>query len=291
VIAVIVIYPRAYLRRNKGHITMTNYFVFDIETVPDVDAGRRLFDLQGLSDEDTAAAMFNLRRQETGGSDFLRHHLQRVVCISAVLRTREGIKVWSLGDEQSSEKELITRFFSGIERYLPTLVSWNGGGFDLPVLHYRAMRHAISAPRYWDLGEDDRDFKFNNYISRYHLRHIDLMDIVAGYQARAVQPLDQIASFLGFPGKMGMSGAKVWDAFQQGNISGIRHYCETDVLNTWLVFLRFQLMRGQLDAASYEQELNLVREQLQAEKKAHFDEFLQAWTENASAISAQDAAT
>lgn len=256
---------------------MNNIFVFDIETIPDVEGGRRIFGLEGLDDRDAANALFNLRRQETGGSDFLRHHLHRIVCISAVLRTREGIKVWSLGDEKSSEKELIERFYAGIERYLPTLVSWNGGGFDLPVLHYRALRHGISAPRYWDMGEDDRDFKFNNYISRYHLRHTDLMDVLSAYQPRASQPLDQIACLLGFPGKMGMSGAKVWDAWLDGDIAGIRNYCETDVLNTWLVYLRFQLMRGQLNRASYLAELALLKEVLEKESKPHFSEFVTAW--------------
>ncbi|MFX9799534.1 3'-5' exonuclease, partial [Acinetobacter baumannii] len=80
--------------------------------------------------------LFKLRRQEIGGSDFIRHSLQRVVCISAVLRTRDGLRVWSLGEESSSEADLIRRFFAGLERYSPTLVSWNGSGFDLPVLHY-----------------------------------------------------------------------------------------------------------------------------------------------------------
>lgn len=261
---------------------MSNIFVFDIETVPDIEGGRRIYGLDGLDDRDAANAMFNLRRQETGGSDFLRHHLQRIVCISAVLRTREGLKVWSLGDENSDEKDLIQRFYSGIERYLPTLVSWNGSGFDLPVLHYRALRHGVSAPRYWDQGEDDRDFKFNNYISRFHLRHTDLMDVLAGYQPRAAQPLDQVACLLGFPGKMGMSGAKVWDAFLDGDIAGIRNYCETDVLNTWLVYLRFQLMRGHLDPASYEAELELTRALLTKEGKPHFTEFLEAWAQNSA---------
>lgn len=259
---------------------MNNIFVFDIETVPDVEGARRIYGLDGLDDRDAANALFTLRRQETGGSDFLRHHLQRVVCISVVLRTRDGLKVWSLGDESSDEKDLITRFYTGIDRYLPTLVSWNGSGFDLPVLHYRALRHSIAAPRYWDQGEDDREFKFNNYISRFHARHTDLMDLLAGYQARAVQPLDQIATLLGFPGKMGMSGAKVWDAYLDGDISGIRNYCETDVLNTWLVWLRFQLMRGQLDACAYEEELELTRTLLRKEARPHFTEFLAAWEQN-----------
>lgn len=254
-----------------------NVLVFDIETIPDLDAGRRLYDLEDLQDKDVAKAMFHMRRQETGGSDFLRLHLHRVVAISAVLRSRDSLKVWSLGEPESDEKELVQRFFDGIDKYSPTLVSWNGGGFDLPVLHYRGLVHGIAAPRYWDTGDDDRDFKWNNYQSRFHARHTDLMDVLSGYQPRAVAPLDDIASMLGFPGKMGMSGAKVWDNYLAGGIVDIRNYCETDVLNTYLVFLRFEMMRGKLSAAEYHAECLQLRDYLKAEGKPHFDEFLSAW--------------
>ena len=253
-----------------------NVLVFDIETIPDLDGGRRLYDLDGLDDKDTANALFNLRRQENG-TEFLRLHLHRVVAISVVLRSAQGIKVWSLGDETSSERELIERFFDGIGRYTPNLVSWNGSGFDLPVLHYRALLHGVSAGRYWETGDEDQSFRWNNYQSRYHSRHLDLMDVLAGYNNRAFAPLDQIASLLGFPGKMGMSGGKVFDQFQAGNLKGIRDYCETDVLNTWLVYLRFQMMRGQLDRTGYEQELALLRDYLKQENQPHFNECLDAW--------------
>ena len=253
-----------------------NVLVFDIETIPDLDGGRRIYDLDGLSDKDTASALLNLRRQENG-TEFLRLHLHRIVAISVVLRSTQGIKVWSLGDEESSEKELIERFYDGIDRFTPNLVSWNGGGFDLPVLHYRALKHGVQARRYWETGNEDSSFKWNNYLSRYHQRHLDLMDQLALFNARANAPLDQIATLLGFPGKMGMSGGKVFDAFQEGNLKGIRDYCETDVLNTWLVYLRFQLMRGELDPTGYEQELTLLQDYLKAEGHPHFLGFLEAW--------------
>lgn len=253
-----------------------NTLVFDIETIPDLEGGRRIYDLGDLNDKDAASALFNIRRQETG-SEFLRLHLHRIVAISVVVRTPDFVKVWSLGEEDSDEKELIERFFTGIDRYTPQLVSWNGGGFDLPVLHYRAMRHGVVARRYWETGGEDQSFKFNNYISRFHQRHLDLMDMVAMYNPRAFAPLDQIATLLGFPGKMGMSGAKVFDAFQDGDIKGIRDYCETDVLNTWLVFLRFQVMRGELAPEACEQEMQLLRDYLKSEGKPHFNAFLEAW--------------
>ncbi len=253
-----------------------NVFVFDIETIPDVAGGQRVHGLEGLSDKDTVTALENLRMQENG-TTFLRLNLQRIVAISAVLRTGNTFKVWSLGEENSSEKELIERFFAGIEKYTPTLVSWNGGGFDLPVLHYRAMLHGVTAARYWEQGDNDREFKYNNYISRYHPRHTDLMDVLSMYQARATVPLDQIASLLGFPGKMGMHGSKVYEAFQAGDIRGIRNYCETDVLNTFLVYLRFELMRGNLTPAAYDAECLRVREYLASSGLPHLVEFEKRW--------------
>ena len=253
-----------------------NIFVFDIETIPDVAAGRRLYDLNDLDDKNVARVMFH-KRMEESGSEFLRHHLQRIVAISVVLRTPERFKVWTLGDPDSPETEILTHFFDGIERYTPTLVSWNGSGFDLPVIHYRSLLHGIQAPRYWDTGGDDKNFKWNNYLSRYHERHTDVMDVLAGYQPRATAKLDQIATLLGFPGKMGMSGAKVWDNYLDGDIEGIRNYCETDVLNTYLVFQRFELIRGHINHKQYDAVCEQVRTELASEDKQHLNEFLENW--------------
>ncbi len=254
-----------------------NIFVFDIETIPDIEAGRLLNEFEGLSDEDVVTAMEHLRYQQTGNT-FQPLYLQKVVAISAVFRHGDKLTVWSLGDEQADEKEIIQRFFDGIDRFTPTIVSWNGSGFDLPVLHYRAMKHNIAAPKYWDTGEMDSQFKWNNYISRYHSRHLDLMDVIASYNPRANAPLDKIASMLGYPGKMGMSGAKVWETYHQGNLKAIRDYCETDVLNTYLVYLRFEVMRGNLSQQDLEAEEQKLREYLSSENQPHFTEFLEAWS-------------
>lgn len=254
-----------------------NVLVFDIETVPDVVAGRRLYALDGLSEVDVARVMFEKRRQETGDSDFLRHHLHRIIAISTILRHGDGLRVWSLGEVHSGEAELIRRFFDGIDKFTPTLISWNGSQFDLPVLHYRSLLHGISAPRYWDTGEDDREFRWNNYLNRFHWRHTDLMDVLAGYQPRATAPLNEIAVMLGLPGKMGMRGADVWEYYCAGKHAEIRNYCETDVLNTYLIYLRWELVRGNFDHVSWGKEQQLVRTTLKAEKKPHLQAFLDEW--------------
>jgi predicted PolB exonuclease-like 3'-5' exonuclease len=256
---------------------VTPVLVFDIETVPDVAGFRKLNAVDpAVSDADVAAMAFQLRRQAVG-HDFLPLHLQRVIAISCAFSDDETFRVWSLGEADESEGEIIQRFFDGIEKYTPQLVSWNGSGFDLPVLHYRGLIQGVRAPRYWDTGDEDRDFRYNNYISRYHMRHCDVMDLLALYQSRAVAPLDDIAQLLGLPGKLGMDGSQVWSAFQAGKLADIRNYCETDVVNTYLVFLRFQAMRGALTAEEYEKQCELVRATLCRSAEPHWQEFLAHW--------------
>jgi len=256
---------------------MTPTLVFDLETLPDV-AGLRRLNGWGpeVSDLEVAERAFAARREATG-SDFLPLHLQRVAVVGCVFRDDQGFRVKTLGNPDDPEPVLLAGFFKTIERYTPRLVSWNGSGFDLPVLHYRSLIHGVPAPRYWDMGEDDRDFKYNNYISRYHNRHVDLMDVLAKYNGRANAPLDDLAKLCGFPGKLGMDGSKVWEAWNNGQADAVRAYCETDVVNTWLVYCRFRFLRGELDATAYQAEVDLVRDTLAASDATHWKEYLAAW--------------
>lgn len=257
-----------------------NVLVFDIETVPDVETGRRLLNLGDIPDEDAARAMVMALQPsgESGKRDFMRHHLHRIVAISAVFRSSDRFQCWSLGEPDDNEAALLAHFFKGIERYTPTLVSWNGGGFDLPVIHYRSLAHGVVAPQYWDKGDVNKDFRYNNYLSRFQDRHTDLMDVISGYQGRAVASLDQVAVLCGFPGKVDMSGADVWSRYLEGDIQGIRDYCETDVLNTYLIWLRFQMIRGQLSESAYEAEIERVHAFLAENPKPHFTRFAEVWS-------------
>ena len=201
------------------------------------------------------------------------------MAISLLLCHENRVTVWSLGDEHSDEKELITRFFKGIDKHTPTLVSWNGSGFDLPVLHYRALLHGVSAPTYWESGDNQQNFRWNNYLNRFHYRHLDVMDVLAAYQNKAFAPLDEIATLLGLPGKMGMSGAHVWDAFLAGKQHEIRNYCETDVLNTYGIYLRFELIRGVINKTEYAAAIDRLKQSLAEETdKPHLQAFLAAWS-------------
>ena len=255
-----------------------NLLTFDIETIPDADGGRRIHGIQDTSDTDMAEILFHYRRQQTNGkSEFLRHYLQRIVAISVLIRHRDQFHLRTLGDTDSTEQELITQFFALIAATHPTLISWNGRRFDQPVLHYRALLHGIACPSYWDRGELNRDFKWNNYLSRYHLRHIDLMDTISNYDMYATAPLHELCLLLGLPGKSNMHGSEVWEHYQQGRINEIRSYCETDVLNTYLLYLRYSLIQGSLGKAEYDTELTIVHKRLQDATAPHLQDYLKEW--------------
>jgi len=258
--------------------------VFDIESIPDIAGLRSLrSDPEGMTDQWVYNAWCEERANE-GKTNFMPLHLQRVLVISCVFRNAEGLRVHSFVDrDNASEGRLIQNFFSALDKHVPQLVSWNGSGFDLPVLHYRGLRHGVTADRYWCLGEggaaDDREFKYNNYINRYHMRHMDLMDVLAMYQPRASAPLDAMAKLCGFPGKLGMDGSQVYSAFLEGKLEEIRRYCETDVMNTYLLYCRFQKMRCGFTEAEYQQETDFVKQSLGAlaPSEPHWQEYLAAW--------------
>jgi predicted PolB exonuclease-like 3'-5' exonuclease len=256
---------------------MTAVLAFDIETVPDVAGIRKLHGLpDDLPDREVAEVAFQIRRTKTG-SDFLPPQLHRVVVISCVLRSDEGVRVFSLEGE---EAEIIRRFYEGIEKFVPQLVSWNGGGFDLPVLNYRALIHGVAAPMFWETGDENRDFRYNNYVSRYHARHTDLMDVLAMYQPRNNAPLDEVAQLAGLPGKIGVGGAMVWETWLAGEFAKIRDYCEADTANTYLLFLRYQLLRGHFSKELHQKETEILRNYLKGLDKPHWREFLKLWNDS-----------
>jgi predicted PolB exonuclease-like 3'-5' exonuclease len=262
---------------------MTPILAFDIETIPDVAGLRRVQapDVD-LADDAVLEWYMQKRRTQTGGGDFVPLQFQKVVAIACALRDSNGLKIASVGSIDDGEPELIRRFFDLVDKYTPQLVSWNGSGFDLPVLHYRALIHGVTAARYWDWGDEDREFKFNNYLGRYHTRHIDLMDVLSMYQQRATAGLDAIARLCGFPGKLGMDGSDVRAAVLAGKLDEVRRYCETDVMNTYLVYQRFRLMRGEMTPDDYAQEILIARERITATGACHWQEFLAAWDANAA---------
>ncbi|AFZ83581.1 3'-5' exonuclease [Candidatus Kinetoplastibacterium blastocrithidii (ex Strigomonas culicis)] len=257
---------------------MIPVLVFDIETIPDVAAIKKIGMYDECLSDQQILDLFISKRIELYGNDFVPLHLHKIVAISCVFRNNQGLYVKTLGKHSDDEHTLLECFFSIINRYFPRLVSWNGTGFDLPVIHYRSMVNCISAPKYWDTGSyGDRDLKFNNYINRYHNMHLDLMDVLSKYNGRASVSMDELTKLCNFPGKIGMNGSKVWDYWSDSKISEIRSYCETDVVNTWLLYCRFCLFRGDISKESYDDEINIVKHKISSLDGEHWKSFLKSW--------------
>ena len=251
---------------------MSAKLVLDIETVPDAEMGRGLYGLNDLDEGEVMRAMLHHYQQRTG-LEFLPPIQHKVVAIGVVLRNDEGVRPLVLGDEDAKESELIMRFFRGLGHYVPDLITWNGAAFDLPVLNFRALRHEIQAKIYWETGLNDRAFRFNNYLSRFHWRHTDLMDALSGFQGRGRPSLREACALLGLPGKNLMEGSSVMDAYLEGRIGDIRRYCLEDALNTYLVSIHFDYLRGNLSQDSLDDEYGLLIDALKASGEQHLAEF------------------
>ncbi len=242
---------------------------FDIETVPDPEAGRRVLGLAG-DDGEVIEAMLARRLEETDGrSDFHVPPFHRVVAV-AVAWLDPAAGVFRLGcpaPDASGERDLVEGFFKLFEgrRTAPRLVSWNGSGFDLPVLRYRAMLHGVAAP---DFHRTDGDWKWNNYQNRFHDMHVDLMDVLAGYGASPRVGLDDLCRIVGLAGKTLTHGHKVYLHVLAGEDDLVRTYCELDALNTLLLYLLWSFHRGRLDGGGLESALDVIAAVLTAEDAA-----------------------
>ena len=252
--------------------------VFDIETLTDLKSGAHLYGLD-LAQEDLEQALSKLRRQESG-HDFQRLALHEIVCISGLWVDEQGeMRLFSFHQAQYSEAEILTRFLSIFDKRLPNLVSWNGSQFDLPVILGRAMYHGLSAASLFDQGEIDQQKRYNNYQNRYHHRHIDVMDVMAMFNGRNFQKLDDISHFMGYPGKFNPLGYRIPELVKSEQWSTLTAYCESDVLNTWLLYLRWVLLKGQLSLEDHRwwicQTITYLQQQPQQQH------FLEMWRETA----------
>lgn len=259
--------------------------VFDIETIPDADATRRLLNQNDLSDTEARDALSEYFLEKTNGNnDFPRQPFHQVVAISyAHLIAEPGEhgselvirRIASGGQRSSDEQELLEGFFQLIESRAPQLVSYNGRGFDIPVLKYRAMIHSLRCPRWFSEGD-----KWNNYDTRYsHHYHLDLLEVLSDFGASARCSMHEVATAFGLPGKLDTAGDDVRGLFESGQIDAIRDYCETDVCTTMLIYLRWQLFNGSLTPESYSRTLLGIRNYLEAEatERENLAQFLQAW--------------
>lgn len=259
--------------------------VFNIQTIPNAEAARRLLGHPEFSDgqaRDSLADYF-LEKSE-GKSDFPRQPFHQVVAISyayLVLERDEHGAQWVLkriasgGTSESSEKELLEGFFHLIETRTPRLVSFNGRGFAIPVLKYRAMAHGLSCPKWVSSGD-----RWHHYESRYSsVYHVDLLEVLSDYGASTRCSLSEIAAALNVPRVTSEEDVSVRALFESGELSVLRDQCETDVCSMLLIFLRWQLFQGALNQEAYAHLMQSIYNYLdiEREEQSHFSNILEAW--------------
>ncbi|MDQ6994102.1 MAG: 3'-5' exonuclease [Mariprofundaceae bacterium] len=262
---------------------MKDTLVFNIQTVPDAEAARRLLEHPEWSDQQARDDVMDYFLQKNEGkSDFPRHPFHQVVVISyayLVAERDEHGTQWVLkriasgGTSESSEKELLEGFFHLIETRTPRLVSFNGRGFAIPVLKYRAMVHGLSCPKWVSSGN-----RWDHYEARYSsVYHVDLLEVLSDYGASIRCSLSEIAAVFHVPRVLSEENAR--ELFESGGLSVLRDHCETDVCSILLIFLRWQLFQGALNQETYAYLMQSIHNYLtiESEEKAHFSNVLEAW--------------
>ena len=205
--------------------------------------------------------------KEKTGSEFLPVCFHRVVSISAVMADGFGrfLRVSTLDGE--NERDKIAKFLAFIEDFNPRLVSFNGRGFDLPMIMARAMCYDLSAAAYFETNDrDNNKSKGENYRSRYDGRfHLDLLDHISDFGAVRGLKLDHICASVGLPGKYDVHGDQVLQLYYGGEQAKIDEYCRSDVLNTYWLFLKYELLRGKITKDDYLNYIAVMGEFLQKE--------------------------
>ena len=257
--------------------------VFDIETIPDTQAASVLTGSEATDVPTLREALRQYHLDATDGrNDFPRQPFHQVVSIAAVEVEVERVNGGEqyhfrrcFSNQSHDEAEMIRGFMDWCHKLRPRLVTFNGRNFDVPVLQFRAMKHGIQAG--WLFRAEN---KWENYKARYaQAFHTDLLDVMRDFGGmQGGLKLNEVATILGLPGKTGVDGSKVAEMYDNGDIQSICDYCETDVLNTYLVYLRWQHLTGVLATEGLVQATQEVYDYLlQAQEQPHYKEFLDAW--------------
>jgi 3'-5' exonuclease len=194
------------------------------------------------------------------GEKFPKHVYHSIVCIGALLAHRDTDRwiVDAVGAPhrgERSEKDLISGFVGRIAELTPQLVTFNGNSFDLPVLRYRALVNRVAAP----------GLSMRPYFNRYTDDALDLCDALSSFNREGRATLHELCRVMGLPGKpAGIDGSEVAGLYREGRIEDIADYCETDVVNTYRVWLRYELFRGNLTETEWEASEANLRDYIKA---------------------------
>jgi len=240
--------------------------VFDIETIPDADLIRKTLHVEGDDVYVSTVAMSD--QEEKSGTSFLPLPYHKIVAISAVIADEFGMfqKVSSI--DGADEQAMVKNFLSFLDRHNPKLISFNGRSFDIPLLMIRAMKYGLTCNSYFEV--ENRELgksKWDNYRYRFSDKfHVDLMDHISEFGASRGLKLGVLCSLVGAPGKYDVSGDQVFELFYDGEIEKIKEYCESDVLNTYWLFLKYEVLKGNTTIEDFKRSLDIMSTKLKDEK-------------------------
>ena len=225
-----------------------SYLVFDIESIADGELVSKIrYPGESYSPE-KAIEVYCAERLDEFGTEFIPYTFHIPVSV-AIIKLTVDFKIIDIVtlDAPEFRPHVITKhFWDGWKAYkMPTLISFNGRTFDIPLMELAAYRYGISIPSWFNLKDRTYDQKRNRYNKDAHL---DLQEVVTNYGATRLNGgLNLMANLLGKPGKMGIAGHMVQELFNEGKLSQINDYCRCDVLDTYFVMLRIKVLTGELD--------------------------------------------
>lgn len=227
---------------------MQRVLVLDIETLPNVEAARLLLNRPDDDEASLRAALgaHYARPGEEPQYAFVKAPLHRLCCLGVLVAERAASdepwqvhRIRALTVDAAPEAQLLARFDASL-RGGPSLVGFNTGGFDLPVLRYRALALGVPMP--------NLHAPAFAYLHRYGERHLDLMDRLSGFRASSPPSLGECAALLGLALKAEMDGERVEALWATGDTARIARYCRTDLAATWMLALRWWLATGAMPA-------------------------------------------
>lgn len=275
--------------------------VFDIETVPDIELVRQYYELDSsLSEVEVCQHAFSAQKEKSG-SEFLPIYWHRVVSIASVICDEYGkfIKVGNFGKKSAEstetksnadssafahladERAILSDFLRFINSKEPRLVSFNGRGFDLPTIMLRAMKYNLNAFGYFESENASKTKnKWENYRARYSEKwHTDLLECLGNFGSVRNLNLDNVCKMLGIVGKYEVSGGDVYSLYyDKKDIEKIDFYCQSDVLNTYWLYLKYAILKDELRLEDYAEILEDFKEKLPKDR-----EYSQAFIANINA--------
>lgn len=257
----------------------------DTETVPDIDLARKVHTvLENKTDEEVVEWIYEVK----GRDGFQKTLYHKIVSFSISLWSKdEGFDILRLGtmtEKGRDEASILSDFgeFLADQGGASSckLVSFNGSSFDLPVIAQRAIRYGSDISLLWDQGHINKNHKWNNYVSRYHDAHTDIVDMLAFYNNGNKFSLHDLSLHCGLPGKIGVGGCSVLKNYMEGNYSDIDDYCDIDTLLTFLCYVNLARnlgLHGKYTPQQMKEDVITFLNSRGPDHNSLFEEFYNQW--------------